>query len=238
MSYSSMSPSAPSSPSSLAPKTLEGARQTYLELYGDSLVTNSYLKLALLGMTIVAAGNLVLSGWMFSRTRDIKPIVVRIDEVGRATAVQYDVQTYQQPRAPEMKYFLTRFAILHFARRRATVKQDFPQSLLFLKPSLADGLMAQEQRTQDLEHFLTNTSDEIEIVVKNVTLPELTKPPYKAAIDFERVYYSVGTYLERRRETYVAQVDFVLRESIPAALIPINPLGLTILYVREDQAFR
>jgi hypothetical protein len=36
----------------------------------------------------------------------------------------------------------------------------------------------------------------------------------------------------------VAQLTFVLRDQIPNALIPVNPLGLTITYFRVDQAFQ
>jgi len=30
----------------------------------------------------------------------------------------------------------------------------------------------------------------------------------------------------------------VVKERVPNAMIPINPLGLTVTYFREDQAFR
>ena len=43
---------------------------------------------------------------------------------------------------------------------------------------------------------------------------------------------------EGRRETHVAQITFVLRGQIPNAVIPVNPLGLTITYFRVDQAFK
>jgi type IV secretory pathway component VirB8 len=36
----------------------------------------------------------------------------------------------------------------------------------------------------------------------------------------------------------VAQVAFVLRDQIPNAMVLVNPLGLTITYVRVDQAFK
>jgi len=36
----------------------------------------------------------------------------------------------------------------------------------------------------------------------------------------------------------VANVIFVFQDHVPNDLIPINPLGLTITYLREDQAFK
>jgi type IV secretory pathway component VirB8 len=57
-------------------------------------------------------------------------------------------------------------------------------------------------------------------------------------VDFDKVYYAYGTRQERTRERFVAQLTFVLRDQIPNAMVPVNPLGLTITYVRVDQAFQ
>ena len=69
------------------------------------------------------------------------------------------------------------------------------------------------------------------------TTSELSTPPFKAAVTFQKVYYSPGTRSERSRETYVAQVDFVLRDAVPNEFVRVNPLGLQIAYFRVDQAF-
>jgi type IV secretory pathway component VirB8 len=86
--------------------------------------------------------------------------------------------------------------------------------------------------------FLTNPSaDEVDIVVQNISLTELTKSPYKASASFQKVLYTPGTRHQRSRETYIAQVDFVLREHVPNAFVRVNPLGLQVTYFRVDQAF-
>ena len=169
----------------------------------------------------------------------LKPLVIRIDDVGRAQATQYDTLTYHpQGPAPELKYFLTQFVTKHFARMRATVKERYAESLYFLDAAITDATIAQNQRTQTIETFLSGASDEIEIHVKNVTLDELTSPPYKAAVDFDQVYYSLGSREEHKRDTFVAQLTFVLKDHIPNAMVLVNPLGLTITYFRVDQAFQ
>jgi type IV secretory pathway TrbF-like protein len=158
--------------------------------------------------------------------------------VGRADAVAYDATAYR-PQAPELRYFLTRFVATHFSRLRATVQRDYPDSLFFLSSSLADATMAQNDRSRTIEAFLTNaSSDEIDIQVKNVTFGELANAPYKAAVDFDMLYFAPGTRQERRRETYILQVDFLLRDAVPNAFIRVNPLGLQITYFRLDQAFQ
>jgi len=164
---------------------------------------------------------------------------IRIDDIGRAQAVQYDSLTYRpQGQAPELKYFLTQFVTKHFARMRATAQERYSESLYFLDASLADATIALNQRSQTLESFLAGLGDEIEVQVRNVTLDELQEAPYRATVDFEKVYYAPGSRQEKKRETFVAQLTFVLRDQIPNAMILVNPLGLTITYFRVDQAFQ
>ena len=218
---------------------LEDAKRQYVELFGSALVMNTYLKVALLCVSLIALGLLALNFHTIKVYGHLKPLVIRIDDVGRAQAVEYDTLTYQpQGQAPELKYFLMQFITKHFARIRATVKERYAQSLYFLDASLADATMALNQRSQAIEAFLSGGGDEIEVQVKNVTLDELKAAPYKAAVDFDEVSYGPGSREEKKRETFVAQITFVLRDQIPNAMVLVNPLGLTITYFRVDQAFR
>ena len=219
------------------PKTLESAKRQYVELYGSALVMNTYLKIALVLVSLVALGLLALNFHTAAKYSQVKPLVIRIDDVGRAEAVQYDATAYQ-PQPPELRYFLTQFIVKHFSRLRATVQREYPDSLLFLEPTLADATIAQNEQSRALETFLTNPSaDEIDVVVQNVSLTELAKPPYKASVSFQKVLYTPGTRHERTRQTLIAQVDFVLREHVPNEFVRVNPLGLQITYFRVDQAF-
>ncbi len=163
------------------PKTLENAKRQFVELYGSALVMNTYLKIALVLTSLVALGLVGLNFRTASKYANVKPLVIRIDDVGRAEAVQYDATGYQ-PQPQELRYFLTQFVVKH-------------------------------------------------------SLSELTKTPYKAAVTFQKVYYTPGTRAERARETYVAQVDFVIRPHVPNEFVRVNPLGLQITYFRVDQAF-
>ena len=221
----------------LNPKTLENAKRQFVELYGSALVMNTYLKIALVLVSLVALGLLGLDFHTTARYSQMKPLVIRIDDIGRAEAVQYDATRYQ-PRPPELRYFLTQFVVKHFSRIRATVQREYPDSLLFLEPALADATIAQNDQSRVIETFVTKPStDEVDVVVQNVSLSELTSAPFKAAVTFQKVYYTPGTRHERARETYVAQIDFVMRDHVPNEFIRVNPLGLQIAYFRVDQAF-
>lgn len=221
----------------LNPKTLENAKRQFVELYGSALVMNTYLKIALLLLTLLALGLVALNFRTQTRYANIRPLVIRIDDVGRAEAVQYDASAYR-PQAPELRYFLTQFVVKHFSRIRATVRHDYADSLFFLEAALAEATIAQNEQSRAMERFLTNpSSDETDIVVQNVSLSELAKPPYKASVTFQKLFYSPGTRTERTREADIAQVDFIMRERVPNEFVRVNPLGLQITYFRVDQAF-
>jgi hypothetical protein len=58
--------------------------------------------------------------------------------------------------------------------------------------------------------------------VQNVSLSELASPPFKAAVTYQKIYYSPGSRTERHRETYVAQIDFVLRDHVPNEFVRVQ----------------
>ena len=220
----------------LNPKRLEDAKRQFVEVYGSALVTNTYLRIALALVSLLALGLLILNFRTQATYTNVKPLVVRIDEVGRAEAVQYDASGYR-PQAPELRYFLTQFVVKHFTRMKATIQREYPDSLFFLDNTLADATIAQNEQSRAIETFLTSPSDEIDIVVQNVSLSELAKPPYKASVTFQKVFYTPGTRAVRERQTHVAQIDFLMREHVPNEFVRVNPLGLQITYFRVDQAF-
>src|SRR5215475_1348214 len=135
----------PATTADLNPKTLEGARRQFVELYGSALVTNTYLRIALALVSLVALGLVFLHVHTASRYWQLKPLVIRLDE--------------------------------------------------------------------------------------------LAKPPSKASVSFQKRLYSPGTRQERAPQTFIAQIDFGLRDRVPNEFVRVNPLGLQISYFRVDQAF-
>jgi type IV secretion system protein VirB5 len=197
---------------------------------------NRYLRIALVSLSLVAVGLIGLHVRTVQALRTVKPLVIRIDEVGRAAAVEQAALAYT-PQAPELKYFLLQFVTKHYSRMRATVRQQYAESLYFLDGRLADATMEANKKSGAIERFLTGGGEEIEVHVKNVTLEDLRQPPYRATVAFDKIYLSPATRAEVKRDTYVAQFVFVLKDQVENARIPINPLGLTVTYFREDQAF-
>lgn len=219
-------------------RTFQDAKRLYLEQYGDPMVTNTYLKIALTLVSLIAVGLLVLD-WKTIRTfENFRPLVIRIDDLGRAEAINYHNLEYK-PQDAEAKYFLSQFCALYYRRNRYTIQDDFSKALYFLDGKLADGILDAYRKDDIIKKFLMNASaPEIDVEVKKVALEDMQTPPFKARVDFYMVYYSPADHSQIKRDLYTANFVFVFKSKVPNELIPINPLGIAITYFREDQAFK
>jgi type IV secretory pathway TrbF-like protein len=209
----------------------------YVEQIGAAMVSNLYLKICVLCLAVVTIALLLVNVGLYQTFRHLKPLVIRIDEVGRAEAVTYDSFDYQ-PREAEIRYFLMDFVQRHYSRARATVRENYARSLYYLDGRLAEVIIEENKKNKSIETFLGGRGDEIEINVSNVAIEDLRSQPYKASVDFEKVYYTAADHVLTRRERYVGHYVFSIMDKVPNSLIPVNPLGLTITYFREDQAFQ
>ena len=214
------------------------AKRLYLEQYGDPMVTNTYLKIAFLLLSLVCLGLLLVDMRTIRTFQNFRPLVIRIDQLGRAEPLSYATFEYK-PQDVEAKYFLTQFCQLYYRRNRYTINDDFSKSLYFLDGKLASDIIDAYKKNDVIKGFLIDQAKaEIDIEVKNVALEGMQKPPYKARVDFYMVYYSPADHSELKRTLYTANFVFVFKSNVPNELVPINPLGLAITYFREDEAFK
>jgi type IV secretion system protein VirB5 len=219
-------------------RTFQDAKRLYLEQYGDPMVTNTYLKIALTLVSLIAVGLLLLDLKTIRTFENFRPLVIRIDDLGRAEAINYHNLEYK-PQDAEAKYFLSQFCALYYRRNRYTIQDDFSKALYFLDGKLADGILDAYRKDDIIKKFLMNTSaSEIDVEVKKVALEDMQTPPFKARVDFYLVYYSPADHSQIKRDLYTANFVFVFKSKVPNELIPINPLGIAITYFREDQAFK
>ena len=219
-------------------RSFHDAKRLYLEQYGDPMVTNTYLKIALVFVSLVALGLALVDLKTVRTFENFRPLVIRIDDLGRAEAINYHNLEYK-PQDAEAKYFLSQFCALFYRRNRYTIQNDFSKSLYFLDGKLANGILDAYRKNDLIKKFITNTSaTEIDVEVKKVALEEMQNPPFRARVDFYMVYYSPSDHSEMKRDLYTANFVFVVRTQVPNELIPINPLGLSITYFREDEAFK
>ena len=217
--------------------TFNEAKQLYFEKYGDAIVTNTYLKIAVALLSLIALGLVVMDLKTIRTFQNFRPLVIRIDQLGRANAIDYKSLEYH-PGDAEAKYFLSEFCHLYYRRNRYTIHEDFTQALYFLDGRLANNVMEAYKKNNTINSFLINpAAPEVDVDVNKVTLEQMQKPPYRASVDFYRVEYAPADHSELKKTLYTATFVFIFKDQVPNELIPINPLGLTITYFREDQAF-
>ena len=120
------------------PQTEQDSGKTYADIWGEAVHSNRHLRVLSMGL----AGLVLLLVVIIIRLSSVelpKPIVVRVDEVGRAEALAYDaVEAQADPLDPTTKYFLNRFIDDYYSRRGATVETAWPRSLRFLTTTLAN----------------------------------------------------------------------------------------------------
>ncbi len=129
------------------------AAERYLEQYGDPLVMNTYLKVTILVLAVVC---LALAALTFKSQRalaNMHPMIVRINDVGRAEAIDYRNFNYR-PQEAENKYYLTRFAELYFSRNRFTIERDQTSALYFLNSDVQRAVIDQERKDNIIPTYM------------------------------------------------------------------------------------
>ncbi len=209
--------------------------QAYPAIWASLLATNRYLKIALGALSLVCVGLLLLCWRTFDRFEHLAPLVIRIDEVGRAEAVDYAVAAYRPDvTQPEVKYFLRRFLILHRERRRGAALEAWKNSLLFLETALARRALEGQEESGELARFLGGEGPVIEVGIDAVQVQPSREEPYRARVDFTEVLHDgAGRTASRRRWT--SEFEFRFLPHPPRELLAVNPLGLVITYFRSDR---
>ena len=213
------------------------AAERYLEQYGNPLVMNTYLKVTIL---VLAAMCLTLAGLIYKSQNalaSMRPMIVRVNEVGRAEAIDYRNFQYR-PQEAENKYYLSRWAELYFSRNRFTIERDQTSSLYFLNSDVQRAVIEQERKDESIQSYIKDSSlPYVDVEIKNIILDDLRQSSLSARIEFEKVYTNSADHTELKRERWTASVTYVFRENVKNNELAVNPLGLTIVRFRVDQAF-
>ena len=213
------------------------AAERYLEQYGDPLVMNTYLKVTILCLVAVC---LALAALVYKSQKALinaHPLIVRINDIGRAEAIDYRNFQYR-PQEAENKYYLSRWAELYFSRNRFTIERDQTNALYFLNSDVQRAVIEQERKDNIILTYRNDsTLPYVDVEIKNVVLDDLRLSPYSARIEFEKVYTNPADHTELKRERWTASVTYVFRENVKNNELAVNPLGLTIVRFRADQAF-
>lgn len=190
------------------------------------MVAARHLRIA---TTLLAAICLALAmGWCASAGRTLKPIVIRVDEIGRAEAIRYEsVEASSEPTDPATLFFLHAWVHDHFSREPATVQERWTRSLAFLSPEAARPILERDSPEIALvtRQPVYERTEVEELLLRIEPAPD---PPWTAVADFDLVDYVRAE--ERGRERWTASLLFQFADATPE-LITVNPLGLFVLQV-------
>ena len=212
---------------------IKDAGAEYAEIWGEAIHTNRHLRVISVGLAIGVL-LLIVAVIRIVSVEPPRPIVVRVDEVGRTEAVTYKAMEAQaDPLDPTTKYFLNRFIYDFYSRRRATVAQNWSRSLRFLSTQLANASFRADSQNVAL---LAAGVARGELQVARVILRIQPNPqqPHSATADFDLVRMEMENEVGRERWTLSLQFQFL--QQIPTDLIVFNPMGIVITYLQGDRA--
>jgi len=201
---------------------------------------------------IIACGTVILCGsmWLnFSLAhRPIANRYIRIDEMGRAQAIQYTDLNYS-PREGEVRTYLTDWANYRYTINRETIAKKYPLNYYFLSGPLASRLMGADNQAHLVSQVTGGQVESSDVQVRNVTITAMSEEMVQgvriasgtALVTFDRIF-SEEHSREPRTEHWLLSVTYYLNPkqvSDQAKIYPqyefINPLGLTITEFHENR---
>ena len=212
---------------------IKDAGAEYAEIWGEAIHANRHLRMISGGLTIAMLFLIVVIIRIVS-VEPPRPIVVRVDEVGRAEAISYEAMEAQaDPLDPTTKYFLNRFIYDFYSRRRATVAENWSRSLRFLSTELANASFRAESQNVALL-AAGGARDELQVSRVILRIQPNPQQPHGATADFDLVRMEMAR--EVSRERWTLSLQFLFLEEIPPDLIVSNPMGIIINYLQGDRA--
>jgi len=180
-----------------------------------------------------------------------KPVInryIRIDEIGRAQAIQYSDLSYS-PREGEVRTYLTDWANYRYTLNRDTVAKKYPLNYYFLSQQLASQLMTEDNANHTISKVTAGQMEQSDVEVRNVTITSMSTEQVQgvvmakgtALVNIDRLY-SLRNSRDPRTEHWMLSVTYYLNPkqvSDQAKVFPqfetINPLGLTITEFHENR---
>jgi type IV secretion system protein VirB5 len=201
---------------------------------------------------IIGCGTVLLLGSMgLNLSLARRPVVnryIRIDEMGRAQAIQYSDLNYS-PREGEVRTYLMDWANYRYTITQDTIFKKYPLNYYFLSQALASRLMAADNHNHLVSQVMGGQLEQSDAEVKNVTITSLSQETVQGAVlargtallALDRLYSPQHSH-EPRTEHWMLSITYYLNPkqvSDQAKIYPqyeyINPLGLTITEFHENR---
>lgn len=173
---------------------------------------------------------------------------IRIDEMGRAQAIQYSDLNYS-PREGEVRTYLNDWANYRYTINRDVVAKKYPLNYYFLSQPLASRLMADDNQNHLVSQVTAGQIESSDVQVQNVTITSMSEEMVQGAkiargtalMAVDR-FYSTQHSHEPRTEHCLVSITYYLnpkqvseQSRVYAQYEFINPLGLTITEFHENR---
>jgi len=180
--------------------------------------------------------------------RPVQNRYIRIDEMGKATAIQYSDLAYS-PREGEVRTYLTDWANYRYTINRETIAKKYPMNYYFLSTQLANRYMAEDNAIHLVSQVMSNQMEQNDVAIDAVTITSMSQETVKdaliargtALVNITKIYGPHSSQ-QPRKERWVLSVTYYLNPaqvSLAAQTYPqfetINPLGLTITEFHENR---
>ena len=201
---------------------------------------------------VIGCGTVLLLGSMgLNLSLAKRPIAnryIRIDEMGRAQAIQYSDLNYS-PREGEVRTYLTDWANYRYTISRETIGKKYPLNYYFLSGNLSSQLMMEDNANHLVSQVIGGQIEQSDDEVKNVTITTMSQETVQGAIiargtaliALDKLYSPRNSH-EPRTEHWLISVTYYLNPkqvSDQSKVFPqfetINPLGLTITEFHENR---
>ena len=201
---------------------------------------------------VIGCGTVLLLGSMgLNLSLARRPVVsryIRIDEMGRAQAIQYSDLNYS-PREGEVRTYLMDWANYRYTVNRDTIAKKYPLNYYFLSSALASQLMNEDNQNHLVSQVVGGQIEQSDVDVKNVTITTMSQEAVQGAVmargtalvAIDRLYSPLHSR-EPRTERWMLSVTYYLNPkqvSDQARVYPqyefINPLGLIITEFHENR---
>ena len=216
------------------------------EVYASHYAERKAYRLVIGCGTVLLLGSMGLN--LSLARRPIANRYIRIDEMGRAQAIQYSDLSYS-PREGEVRTYLTDWANYRYTISRDTIGKKYPLNYYFLSQNLSSQLMTEDNANHLVSQVIGGQIEQTDVEVKNVTITSMSQEIVQgvamargtALIAIDKLY-SPRTSHEPRTEHWGISVTYYLNAkqvSDQARIFPqfetINPLGLTITEFHENR---
>ncbi len=230
----------------LTPSQAAMADQIGNEVYSSHYAERKAYRLVICCGTILLCGSMWLN---FSLAhRPMADRYIRIDEMGRAQAIQYTDLNYS-PREGEVRTYLTDWANYRYTINRDVIAKKYPLNYYFLAGPLASRLMGADNENHLVSQVAGGQVESSDVQVRNVTITSMSEEAVQgvtisrgtALVTFDKIFSEEHSH-EPRTEHWLASVTYYLNPkqvSDQSRIYPqyefINPLGLTITEFHENR---